>query len=487
MNVFNQSIRGNLNLIFASYVSRLISSLNKEGFSIEKKEERSPDCIPVHIPIGKEDDFLKKLVRLVKKNSNAVTLEYLGVESFKETTVVDGEYFPSTYVYHLIGVKHTPIRVVEGYTYTGAVKIAGNIVTVHGVDPILNDMKSMVNACGMIPCHHCNVVNGRKIGHILRNESGDFVCIGSSCLADYIGEASAERISLQFDALDKASDYFSGIERTSYYELEYVLKAVFFWIDKNGYISKSKAEETGAEPTSSVFRNPKKMAEINANREAFMNDPSIHERYVAFINWIENLNPTTSFEVNLKEVASTPLVHSENLAILVGGIGFRSAAIKRELESKNKPEKKAPSGPIFGEDDKFAFGRKSKGRDTLPALDLTITGIYSSEGPFGWTTLVYCVDSEGRSFRFNSPSSRTFTVLVTLPKTGEQYLDDRKSFYLQDKHVGMTFKVTGLSNGVYQGKSGTVHKLSHVTIDPTPEQLGLDATYNETFIKWGTT
>ena len=156
-----------------------------------------------------------------------------------------------TYEYVTVTVDESSIK-LNGFSVVGRIDDVEGDIVVSG----MSDMKKYRNIA-MTRCDHCNVARSRNHLIVLSDGSEDKV-VGSTCLVDYTGHKSALSYlsslgwvyNLQ-EALD-AEDMTATSATLEVLNVQRVLQVAAAVIRLGGYVSKTKAEDLGVEPTKHI-------------------------------------------------------------------------------------------------------------------------------------------------------------------------------------------------------------------------------------------
>lgn len=279
-------------------------------------------------------------------------------------------------VERLNGKGHGPFA-VPSLTVSAPVEIKGEWyapVTVNGSEPVQvkgwtfiaaldrMDGAAIVRSTGEIPvefrhpdfgrCDHCNTRRIRVSAYVLRNDAGAFRQVGSTCLADFIGETSAdalaERASVILDVLAACEDEEKLPFGTcaSVWALPYVLSFASAAIRANGWTPVSKAQETGALPTKDQVWTALTASKVTLAPDA--QDIAKGSSTVAFLR--EWLTPAVcdaahgDYLHNLAILAKREIVESKYLGLAVSMI----ACADREIARRDAASKPAPANVHLG-------------------------------------------------------------------------------------------------------------------------------------------
>lgn len=340
------------------------------------------------IPESNWEEIKKKLDRLVRKATK------LGLPA-PEIKVVREEYAPvfvqgPGWFYYTGGiwksivleVHDTIVRLpnwefcatIDHYGADGKLQ-AGNLIRTapgyHGAIPT-------AYRSGKPTCDHCNTVRPRNHTYVVKGPEG-FRRIGRSCLADYIGDANAERILTAGDIQREIQEMFYGEDEEGYRRGESTVGAGIFLalvsalIRLRGWIKRSGDREEGVMPTADeawyrVFSKkplPRIMEEVDFDNAK------------KAIAWAKAIPENSSdYLHNIRVIAHEPYWGAR----LIGYGASIMTAWQRTLEQK------VESTSFLGEvGDKIGGKDKKRKHPPLPARILSVKP-YNSD--FGVTTYI---------------------------------------------------------------------------------------------------
>jgi hypothetical protein len=216
---------------------------------LEKQDE---EAYTYTFPASKLDDALHRIDKANKKLERAGIKEKFTIDpEFYFEEGKDGEVFSMV----KITLNHPPLS-VEGWDFVAAVDEAGdkdNLVTrvlpgqeLQGYRP-----ESMV-------CDHCGRNRFRKATYLLRNETGEYKQVGSSCLESFLGVKPKALWTLEYD-LEETSRIDDGTRISggadSFVPLETTV-AIALAVSNNGkeYTSSTNAMNFGTDSTASLVK-----------------------------------------------------------------------------------------------------------------------------------------------------------------------------------------------------------------------------------------
>lgn len=289
-------------------------------------------------------------------------------------------------------------------------------------------------------CDHCHYNRARRKTFILFNkESGDWFQVGSNCLSDFIGEASAKKI-LSFNTLVKKltsylkEDYAEGDSYSSYFSVEDVIDVATTVISFYGYISNSRSSQTGEMPTSArvsqFMYNPAKLEETKLAeelKEGIVLDFASKDA----ISWAASLSDKevedNGYLNNLRSIARSTVVNNRQFGYTCSlpGAYARHMDIVRKKNKYNDKEIKTPMAEVG---QKFSISMKPTATDKkqsielLPATTITIISIKYNEDWGNW------------NIRFEDPCGKTgYTTTSIARSTAGEDLKERSQYLFEGR------------------------------------------------------
>lgn len=238
-------------------------------------------------------------------------------------------------------------------------------------------------------CEHCKIDRYRKASFVVRHESGEEKQVGSSCLKDFLGHGSPEKIASFCESLFsfirevKEDDFYYGGHIEHRHEIIKILALTSAVIRKYGWTSAAKAYDFGTSCTADTIReyvsDAKQAAEIS--REI----GGITEADVTLaknaIDWLKGKEgPFTDYFHNLRTVCANETIEVKRIGLVASLI----AVYNREMEGERLKTVKEPSAWI---------GHPDTGRMTLK--DVKVIGMTPVDGRFG-TTYIYRFLANGK-------------------------------------------------------------------------------------------
>lgn len=250
---------------------------------------------------------------------------------------------------------------------------------------------SQYTSNGKICCDHCNTNRPRLSSFILKSQEEGYKEVGSSCLEDYTGIDPSQtkwlaKMSTIFSNCDADLENMSGGTNHSFsVSLKSFLEVVAHLVEKEGYISKSQAEEkiTASTCETAVYILTKGNSELCRSNE---NQKKAEDA----INWAaSHQNPKNDpYISNIKLIAN-----SEVISLDAKYIGFATSIIAAYEREKKALEAKSKSPSVH-------FGEVAQKID----CDLELKHVHSYDSQFGVQNICIFSDSKGNQVKWKTSS-----------------------------------------------------------------------------------
>lgn len=322
------------------------------------------------------------------------------------------------------------VPVVAGFTFIARLEhhTGGNIISkAPGYEGDLPEQYR----CSEANCDHCKTFRKRNDTFVLRNEKGEFVQVGRTCLQDYMrGEDPSKALKL-FSLLSSLFGYIAGGEggvfgfggAAGFVSTTHFLACTVAAIRAWGWVSKKTAMETGARCTAVdadflAGPCPKVGDSVQTWTENRPTDADIEEA-TDIVEWageLGNRDNLSDYLHNLRIACSVGYVENKLMGIVA------SAVVARRYELEKTAAKAAkPASAHVG-----TVGERL-------TLNLTVTHVRYIESPYGMKTLVGLVDESGSKLVWWATNNPDF-------KAGEK----------------ITCKATVKKHDTYNGENQTV-------------------------------
>ena len=260
-------------------------------------------------------------------------------------------------------------------------------------------------------CDHCGIDRQRNVTYIVRDKTGAFRQVGSSCLKDYTGidPRSATAFAELFDAMSvcecNESNYDPDRESRGYmiYGVERVIALAVDQIARNGYHNADSTEPT-KEAVGKALRNSAQPTEDGWNKAK------------VFAEWLKTTDITDSLIRDCSVLAKNEyckLSHIGRLCYMPIAYDKEMARQAREAERNAKNAETAKTSQHIGSvGDRITV--------TLSAAEF----VTSWETYYGYTYLYKFTDNAGNVLVWFSSDSKDVTKVTTLTGTVKKH-DER--------------------------------------------------------------
>jgi len=266
---------------------------------------------------------LKK--RAEKLNAPPIKFEIVK-EIYEKVQEEDGERTIKFYVINVEG----PAPKLNGWTFAATIvhEEGGNIFH---VNPSLEaSIPADFRNSPSTNCDHCHTKRIRRDTYVLLSEAGQWLQVGRSCLKDFLGHASPEKIAQYAEEIMNLDNIFApyseyrGMRLPNYLPLEHILTESAHFVRIEGYISRAKAEEFGRTPTASLVMDVTFHHHqlTNEEKEFFQRKygeitEADKETAKKAIEWAKDLEVDTSNDYlwNIRTIANAEFVQDRNLGL----------------------------------------------------------------------------------------------------------------------------------------------------------------------------
>lgn len=207
-------------------------------------------------------------------------------------------------------------------------------------------------------CNHCNINHARKITYLIQDENGKIKQIGKSCLKDYIGYDISGILNM-IECINNIEENISDYEKSNigdryakYINTIDFLNIEKMVIEKFGYISNSKAQETDNIPTSFRITNilygdrkyfSDEYREILDKKYQMSEKNEIFEDVKNALNWLENLKTSeidNNYIRNLKTISSGEYFNGKEIGYMSSLLTSYYRANNQNIKKEEKKEEK---------------------------------------------------------------------------------------------------------------------------------------------------
>lgn len=381
----------------------------------------------VNIPVARIDNF-EKVARATQRKAKALGEDFEFVkfgsvftDRVKVTAKVDGR-FREFY----IAVDKQPYKIegcqsakIDGWESIAMIEFTqhGNLIytKVEGISARYSEVDSV--------CEHCNKKRSRKMAFVLRNEQGDMIQVGSSCMEDFTGHRSALKLALLYTSVQNLVDEanqeegwggFGGFGSNDH-GTETVLKIAYSIIKEYGWVSTSSASRNGNTSTAS------RVYSYTGSSKTLDLSEKDYENIGKAVAWAKGLDSEESYLNNLKVLVSTDMVTNRQIPTLISLF----AAYKRAMGISETYEAKKVSEWVG------TLGKRQN-------FTVTLEGMHAFEGYYGWTYIYRFKDEDGNVLVWKSSSDKFWNEV-----------DE------DEEEVKMTIKATVKDHSEYKGTKQT--------------------------------
>ena len=328
-----------------------------------------------------ENEIAKMNRRIAKRNLGAAIT--MTVSEPRMTTFNSGKYEVVT-----IEIACPELKLAGGWKLIGVLDNGGLSKSVPGESIPLHQRGRFGN------CDYCNKTRNRTDTFVIKNDEGETMVVGRTCLGDYLGIDPTgvlytydvwERLERMMDELKE-----QGLAKAEvHYDLKPFLMAGSAFIRKNGYVSRARSTDE-LPPTSQIF-----WALLNDPTERLPSPTDGDEGLVdAAIEWIENSTDDSEYFFNLRQILKAGTITRKSAGYAISIISTYQRFIG---EVKTNAAKALVSDHI------------GQVKEKLKDLVLTINGIREIDGNYGPCFIVNLTDANGNVcvwFASNDPRER---------------------------------------------------------------------------------
>lgn len=221
---------------------------------------------------------------------------------------------------------NAPSISIGGYSFLSTMTRAGSEGFVTRVSP-------GVELNGWRPdemvCDHCGTNRRRRKTYLIEDPDGKRVQVGSTCVEAYLGIKPKGLWALEFDP---SNDLEEEKERSyGFNDYEYPVDATIALslaiTEEEGFVSKSRAFETGETPTSEIVAEFLIDSPHNKDEEAYReriyartNEILENNEVEKVLKMIDGMSDDSDYAVNLKSVSHVDNVNSRDVPLLVSSV-----------------------------------------------------------------------------------------------------------------------------------------------------------------------
>lgn len=289
---------------------------------------------------------------------------------------------------------------VAGYTFIAKIeRLEDNTALTHSlIDGVLPLDYATVNPSW---CDHCGVNRRRTISYVLQHEDGTLKQVGTACIRDFIGY-DAQALAAHLESMNglwhmlsdsaaggdpDAEDFGPRGRGTATVWLESLIKTALREVNAHGWLSKSKAEETGGMSTfdrvmSRYADRAGTMARPSAADMAYAEEHA--DKVIAFVR--DELSGDSEYTQNLKTIYRTDEITYKHIGLAISGIACYLN------EQRRAAERAAVNNAHLGEVDKKL------------TVEATCAHIHAYETGYGVSLIISFVTDSGEMLIWKTSS-----------------------------------------------------------------------------------
>lgn len=267
-------------------------------------------------------------------------------------------------------------------------------------------------------CDHCQYHRPRKYATIVRNvDTGEYKMLGTACVKEYTTGLSAELIARFLSGYGSLeAGCVVGKSTNIYYSISEALPALVAVVNKYGFVSTSKAADTGELPTKRrildyapfMQRNPK---DISIGREVL-------QEAEAIINYYSSIEATDAFSATMKSMFLCGYFDLHTLGYFCYAVTGYRKYMQDQRAQKDRESRKNLSTWIGEVGDKVYAEVQS------------CECVYSSAGQFGDYFLYRFVDNSGNVIMWGTSKGLMTDKIASISgtiKSLDTYRDEKQT------------------------------------------------------------
>jgi len=244
--------------------------------------------------------------------------------------------------YHTVTVSGESPK-IEGWSFAAVCDYADQPVIIRALSDVA--IPARYRTIGAM-CEHCKLERKRHECVILAHDDGSIIQVGKSCLKDFLGHKSPERMAEMAEALRDAEDDcrgFGSSEGTPDPSLVTVLTWASSIVSRLGWTPKSKEDledPNGRVATATlVNRYMGEYFRCLAKRKKFpfpMPKKGDHDRALAAIEFAKALPGSSDYEMNVLAIVERSGVSDRNFGIAVSVMGMYDREMAKRSERADR-------------------------------------------------------------------------------------------------------------------------------------------------------
>ena len=304
---------------------------------------------------------------------------------------------------------------LEGWSFVAKLQHIDGVVILTSVPGV--EVPTEYREADPTNCDHCHTKRQRNDTFVLHHETEGYKQVGRNCLQDFLGGNDPKKVAaycellLQLAAAAEAEEGFGG-GGWNYFGLLDVLARTSVAIREFGWTSRTKARDA-IPPVMATADTVANSYDTRGVKEENRIDKKITEKDLddaeKAVEWAQSINPDNDYLYNVKTVANMGDIQGKLLGIACSILPAHRRTVQRELEDARA---KADSNH---------FGTIKK----RELFNLTVTGVFTTEGYYGTTWIIRFIEGEGSQavwFASKNPElevGETYKIRGTVKKHDE--------------------------------------------------------------------
>lgn len=321
--------------------------------------------------------------------------------------------------YYLVSVSGLDnVKLPGGWEFIGTIQHEehGNILRT--VPSFEGNLPAALRSAPSTHCDHCNTTRRRNDTYVLRNEAGEFVQVGSTCIKDFLGHSAQFAIRLIEGVGGDDDEWgfgYGGRSEPTRFGISAFVALTAAVIRAFGWVPRSRGGEATADrvwfllnpcpPVTRWSRSAHDSWKADWSAVKAVQTQAREDEAAAAIEWARSINENTTSDYlsNLRIACLSESVTGRNAGIVASVV----SAYNREQERETRRAAERKTSTVVNEwagkvGDKF--GRKlskkdrDKGASAHDAINGKVVFLRTFENEWGSTTLVKVQSDAGNVF-----------------------------------------------------------------------------------------
>lgn len=267
-------------------------------------------------------------------------------------------------------------------------------------------------------CDHCQYRRPRKYATIVRNaDTREYKMLGTACVKEYTTGLNAELIAQFLSGYDTLeAGCVVGESTNTYYSIPEALPTLVAVVNKYGFVSTSKAEDTGEVPTKRQILDYAPFMQRNSKDISI--DQKVLEEAEAIIHYYSSIEATDAFSVTMKSIFSCGYFDRHTLGYFCYAVTGYRKYMEDQRAQKERESRKNLSTWIGEVGDKVCTEVQS------------CTCVYRDVGQFGDYFLYRFVDNSGNVLMWGTSKGLMTDKVTSISgtiKSLDTYRDEKQT------------------------------------------------------------